>query len=158
MNGEGCAFIFEDQDGVKVSSETFRGKYIYMDIWATWCGPCKQEMPYMQKLEQQYRGEKIVFVSLSMDRWTEKEKWKLYLAEHRIQGVTLIAPEGFKSSFIRKYGVTGIPRFMLIGPDGKMMAHNCWRFIRFNRSDHYLITSISFIFSLGMEMMVWPQE
>ena len=98
-----------------------------MDIWATWCGPCKQEMPYMQKLEQQYRGEKIVFVSLSMDRWTEKEKWKLYLAEHRIQGVTLIAPEGFKSSFIRKYGVTGIPRFMLIGPDGKMMAHNCWR-------------------------------
>lgn len=127
LNGEGCAFIFEDQDGVKVSSETFRGKYIYLDIWATWCGPCKQEMPYMQKLEQQYRGEKIVFVSLSMDRWTEKEKWKLYLAEHRIQGVTLIAPEGFKSSFIRKYGVTGIPRFMLIGPDGKMMAHNCWR-------------------------------
>ena len=96
LNGEGCAFIFEDQDGVKVSSETFRGKYIYLDIWATWCGPCKQEMPYMQKLEQQYRGEKIVFVSLSMDRWTEKEKWKLYLAEHRIQGVTLIAPEGFK--------------------------------------------------------------
>lgn len=80
----------EDQDGVKVSSETFRGKYIYLDIWATWCGPCKQEMPYMQKLEQQYRGEKIVFVSLSMDRWTEKEKWKLYLAEHRIQGVTLM--------------------------------------------------------------------
>ena len=61
MNGEGCAFIFEDQDGVKVSSETFRGKYIYLDIWATWCGPCKQEMPYMQKLEQQYRGEKYRF-------------------------------------------------------------------------------------------------
>ena len=81
----------------------------------------------MQILEQQYRGEKIVCVSLSMDRWTENEKWKLYLAEHRIQGVTLIAPQGFTSSCIRKYGVTGIPRFMLIGPDGKMMAHNCWR-------------------------------
>ena len=109
-----------------VSSADFRGKYLYVDIWATWCAPCKQEMPYMQELEKKYGGRNVVFVSLSSDRKKDKEKWLAYLKEHHIEGVTLIASDGLSSPFIRKFGVSGIPRFMLIGPDGKMISHNCW--------------------------------
>lgn len=127
LNDRTTAFVFENEKGRKVSSEQFRGKYVYLDIWATWCGPCKQEMPYMQELERNYEGGDVVFVSLSVDKIQDREKWLAYLEEHQIRGVCLMAPESFKNPFIRKYGVSGIPRFMLIGPDGKMISHNCWR-------------------------------
>ena len=127
LNGRTTAFVFENEKGQKVSSGQFRGKYVYMDIWATWCGPCKQEMPYMQELERNYAGGDVVFVSLSVDKRQDREKWLAYLEEHQIQGVCLLASGSFKDPFVRKYGVSGIPRFMLIGPDGKMISHNCWR-------------------------------
>ena len=117
MNGEGCAFIFEDQDGVKVSSETFRGKYIYLDIWATWCGPCCAEIPHLQKLEQKFATRNIAFVSISCDR--NKEAWKKMIGEKQLGGIQLNGGEN--SDFMKAYMIRGIPRFILLDREGKIL-------------------------------------
>lgn len=120
-------FEFENQDGKVISLSDFRGKYVYIDVWATWCGPCKQEIPKLQKLEQEMKGQNIEFISISVDKPKDKQQWKDFLKEKNMHGVTLITPNAFNAPFIKNYGINAIPRFMLIGPDGIMISSNCWR-------------------------------
>lgn len=121
-------FTFENQDGEKVSLSDFRGKYVYIDVWATWCGPCKQEIPKLKALEESMKEhDDIVFVSLSVDRPNAYQEWKSFLKANDMKGITIATRVGFNDPFIQKYGINAIPRFMLIGPDGTMIANNCWR-------------------------------
>ena len=60
-------FSFPDMDGNMVSLEDLRGKYVYIDIWATYCSPCRAEIPYLQKLEEKLKDKNIYFVSISVD-------------------------------------------------------------------------------------------
>lgn len=121
-------FTFENQNGEKVSLSDFVGKYVYIDVWATWCGPCKQEIPKLKLLEKEMENEKeMVFISLSVDKPRDKQKWQDFLKENNMHGITLITDNAFNVPFIQKYGINAIPRFMLIAPDGKMISNNCWR-------------------------------
>lgn len=67
-------FNCTDLSGKKVSLSDFKGKYVYIDIWATWCGPCQREIPHLQKLEEKYHGKDIYFVSISCDN--NKKAWE----------------------------------------------------------------------------------
>ena len=119
---------YENFNGEETSLNEFKGKYIYIDVWATWCGPCKAEIPSLKKVEHQYRDKNIAFISISVDddrrngSWENaKKKWKDMVIEKELSGVQLFAPQGFQSSFIKEYKISSIPRFILINPEGKIV-------------------------------------
>jgi thiol-disulfide isomerase/thioredoxin len=61
-------FNFENHKGGTTKLSDIKGKYVYIDIWATWCAPCRQEIPYLQKIEKKYEDKRIAFVSISIDQ------------------------------------------------------------------------------------------
>ena len=80
-------FNYPDMKGKMYSLKDFKGKYVYIDVWATWCGPCCKEIPYLKELEKKMRKKKIVFVSLSCDK--DLQAWKKKLRTDRMGGIQL---------------------------------------------------------------------
>ena len=116
----GCispSFTATDINGKQVSLESLKGKYVYIDVWATWCGPCRGELPYMTKLEEQYAGKDIHFVGLSCD--SNKSAWEKRIQKGDMKGIQLHL--GTKSDFMQKYLINGIPRFILLDREGKII-------------------------------------
>ncbi len=120
-------FSYEDVSGKKVSLKDLRGKYVYIDVWATWCGPCKMEIPHLSKIEALYEHHKIQFVSLSVDKHADKQKWKDFVQKGNLKGIQLLADKDFQSDFIQKFNINAIPRFILIAPDGKIVSADALR-------------------------------
>ena len=115
-------FAMENIEGKTIKLEDFKGKYVYVDVWATWCGPCKREIPSLKKIEEQYRDKNLVVVSMSIDELKDKEKWQKFVKDEDLQGVQIFAENAWKSEFVKAYEITGIPRFILIGPDGMVVS------------------------------------
>lgn len=114
-------FEYENYKGGKTKLSDLKGKYVYIDLWATWCGPCRAEIPFLQKIEEKYHGKNIEFVSISIDKAKDNDKWKNFVADKNLGGVQLFADKDWKSEFVMSYGVTGIPRFILIDPKGNIV-------------------------------------
>lgn len=110
-------FTFPDINGKEVSLKDLRGKYVYIDIWATWCVPCKKELPALKKLEEQFQGMNIAFVSLSCDR--DKAAWEKMVREQNLGGIQLWGNED--NDFLRKYRAQAIPRFIFLDPTGRIV-------------------------------------
>lgn len=116
-------FVGKDIDGNEHSLAEYKGKYIYIDMWATWCGPCQQELPELAKLEERFKDKNITFIGLSIDH--KKEAWEEKVKSGTLPGVQLhIGPA---SSFKRAYNIEGIPRFILLAPDGTIINNNMTR-------------------------------
>lgn len=115
------SFKYENHKGGFTSLEDLKGKFVYVDVWATWCGPCRQEIPFLQKTEQAYHGKNIEFVSISIDEQINREKWNKFVTDKNLGGIQLLADKDWKSDFVQGYKINGIPRFILIGPDGKIV-------------------------------------
>lgn len=119
--------------GAKKSLDSFKGKYVYIDVWATWCGPCIQQIPYLKKIEKEYHSKNIEFVSISTDEarrsggsWEAAEKkWRNFVKDKQMSGVQLWSGEDY--SFQQAYQITGIPRFILIDPNGNIVEANAPR-------------------------------
>ncbi|WP_372938759.1 TlpA family protein disulfide reductase, partial [Seonamhaeicola sp.] len=118
---------YKNINGETNSLSDFRGKYVYIDVWATWCGPCKAEIPFLKEVEKKYHDKNIVFISLSVDKVSDTEKWKKFVKENELGGVQLIADKDWKSEFIQKYQIQGIPQFILIDPQGNIVQANAPR-------------------------------
>lgn len=115
------SFDYENYKGGKTKLEDLRGKYVYIDVWATWCGPCRAEIPHLQKVEEHYHGKNIAFVSISADVMKDHEKWKKFVAEKNLGGIQLFADKDWQSDFLVSYGIDSIPRFILIDPKGNVV-------------------------------------
>ncbi|MFV0553959.1 MAG: TlpA family protein disulfide reductase [Mangrovibacterium sp.] len=118
-------FAFQDNHGKLVKMSDFRGKYVFIDMWATWCAPCNINIPYLNMLEEELKDENIAFVSISIDRPETKQKWLDFLAKTHIGGTALLAKNAFKDEMCQYYGIRAIPRFMLIDPEGKIVSAHC---------------------------------
>lgn len=118
---------YENHAGGTTSLKDLRGKYVYIDVWATWCGPCKYEIPHLQKLEKDYHGKNIHFVSISIDNEKDHDKWKNMVNEESLGGIQLLADKEWKSQFVQDYMINGIPRFILLDPEGKVVHNNAAR-------------------------------
>ncbi|MEO6523046.1 MAG: TlpA disulfide reductase family protein [Mucilaginibacter sp.] len=117
-------FILPDVNGNMVSMKDFKGKVIFIDTWATWCGPCKAQIPFLLEIEKAYKGnDNIVFIGLSIDKETDRQKWLDMLKEKGLEGVQLLDNMG--KSFARKYNITAIPRFLMIDKKGNWVEVNC---------------------------------
>ena len=115
-------FNYPDKEGKEVSLEDLKGKYVYIDVWATWCGPCKREIPYLKQLTEEYAGKDIEFVSISIDVVKDREKWLAMLDEKEMDGIQLFADNDWKSEFVQEYAIEGIPRFILIDKEGNIVS------------------------------------
>lgn len=115
------AFEYENHKGGKTSLASLKGSYVYVDVWATWCGPCRQEIPALQKVEQQFHGKNIKFVSISIDAKKDHEKWNKMVTDKQLGGIQLFADNDWNSEFVKGYAIDSIPRFIIIGPDGTIV-------------------------------------
>ena len=115
------SFNYPDSSGKNISLESLKGKLVYVDVWATWCGPCKAQIPFLKQLEEKYREEDIAFVSLSIDKLTNISKWKDMIVDKELEGIQIIADKAWRSKFVTDYVIEGIPRFILIDKDGNLM-------------------------------------
>jgi thiol-disulfide isomerase/thioredoxin len=126
--------VFENYENFKggtTSLSDLKGKYVYIDIWATWCGPCKREIPSLKALEQKFEGKNIEFVSISVDnvdgRRGSHESWLQMVKNDQLGGIQLFADNDFNSQFVRAYGINSIPRFILVDPNGNIVEANAMR-------------------------------
>ena len=115
-------FNYENFDGGSTSLKDLRGKLLYIDVWATWCGPCIKEMPALKELVKEYAKKDIEFVSISIDSKNDYEKWRKMVPEKNVGGIQLYDAEGLNSEFMKAFSVSLIPRFMMIDSEGKIIT------------------------------------
>lgn len=122
-NPSAAAFSYPDINGKTVSMADLKGKYIYIDVWATWCGPCRGELPALKELEEKYAGKDIHFVSLSCDK--NKKAWENMVKKDNLKGIQLHM--GTDKTFMDAYLINGIPRFILLDREGNIISANMTR-------------------------------
>jgi len=104
-------------DGTRVALSDLKGKAVYVDVWATWCGPCRAEIPALATLQKEFAGdESVVLMSISVD--DNKDDWQAMVAEEQLGGLQIFTDGAWQSEVVKRYQIDGIPRFMLIAPDG----------------------------------------
>ena len=117
-------FALLDTSGKSVSLKDLRGKVVYLDFWATWCGPCLAEMPASRALRQQFAGRDVVFLYVSLD--SKASDWQRYLTNNQMimaNAVQLHDPGAFDGLAARAFRVQAIPSYWLIGRDGRLIAN-----------------------------------
>ncbi len=112
-------FSLADINGKRFDLSDFKGKYVYMDIWTTWCGPCKVQIPFMKELEKQFHNAPIHFVSVSLDKLEDKPIWEKMVRENHMSGVQLFA--GRENNFGFDYKIEYIPTFIILDKEGNIM-------------------------------------
>ena len=115
-------FNYENFNGGRTTLKDLSGKLLYIDVWATWCGPCIKEMPALKELVAHYAGKEIEFVSISIDHQSDYKKWRKMVPEKNVGGIHLYDNEGLNSSFMKAFSVGLIPRFMMIDREGKIIT------------------------------------
>ncbi len=109
---------FEDRSGNQHRLSDFKDKYLYIDLWASWCGPCCAEVPYLQKLEKSVTNPDVVFVSISLDK--NREAWEKKMNQLKMDGHQWIVKDG---AFTDMLNVRGIPHFLLYNKDGRLVQY-----------------------------------
>lgn len=115
-------FTFPDQKGKNVSLSDFKGKVVMIDFWASWCGPCRAEIPNVKKYYEEFKKNKnVVFLSVSID--DKKDAWEKALKEEQMPWRQLLAPNSGRDA-MDKYQFNGIPYIIVVGKDGKIFRNH----------------------------------
>ena len=124
-------YDYENHAGGTNSLNDFLGKYIYIDVWATWCGPCIREIPSFEAIQKKFKENNISFLSISIDEKDGKvynyDKWVQYVKENNLSGVHLFADNAWNSEFIKAYNINSIPRYLLLDIDGTIITSDAPR-------------------------------
>jgi thiol-disulfide isomerase/thioredoxin len=118
---------YENNAGGTTSLDDLKGKYVYIDVWATWCGPCKREIPFLKEVEKKYHDKNIEFLSISIDKKKDHQAWKDMVKEKELGGIQVFADSDWKSQFVEDYLIKGIPKFILLDPQGNIVTANAPR-------------------------------
>jgi thiol-disulfide isomerase/thioredoxin len=112
-----------DTQGNSLLLSEFKGTYIYIDVWATWCMPCRKEAPYFDALKDKYKHKNIEFVSISIDKTTEE--WLEFLALKNLKANHFIAPD--IQHFLDAFQIKTIPHFLIIDDNGNLINNDANR-------------------------------
>ncbi|OOG17948.1 hypothetical protein BWD42_11660 [Sphingobacterium sp. CZ-UAM] len=118
LNQQAPDFTLNDEKGVAVKLSDFKGKYVLLDFWASWCAPCRKEMPFVKAAFEKYNSPKFTILSVSID--TEPEKWRKALTDEKMPWKQLLDDSNQQVSTL--YNVAFIPMNFLIDPTGKIIA------------------------------------
>lgn len=113
-------FTYKDAQGVDVSLDSFKGNYVYIDLWASWCAPCRREIPALKELEHTFADKPIKFISISCDH--QEDAWRTAMKEESLSGIQLFTNGDM--SFMKAYMVDAIPRFILLDKEGCIISAN----------------------------------
>ena len=111
-----------DLDGKRVDFTQFRGKYVYVDLWASWCVPCVKEIPHLKKLEKELQNPNVTFLSISLD--TSVDAWKNKVKALQLEGNLLNNKD---NKLAEALNVSGIPHFLIYDPEGNLYNYNAPR-------------------------------
>jgi peroxiredoxin len=117
-------FTQEDVDGKAVSLADFRGKYVLLDFWASWCGPCRRENPNVVKVYQQYNDKNFTIIGVSLDQPGKKDAWLAAIKADGLDWTQVSDLKFWDNAVAKQYGVKAIPQNYLIDPMGKIIAEN----------------------------------
>ncbi|MBK3518198.1 TlpA family protein disulfide reductase [Carboxylicivirga marina] len=109
-------FKFQDANGQSRSLEEFKGKYVYIDLWATWCGHCIEQFPYLKELKKEYKHNNIVFLGVNNDR--KLKSFTNYVEKHKLEGEQWYV--GQDKIFSEFFHIASQPRFILLDPQGRI--------------------------------------
>ena len=109
-------------DGKPISISSFRGKYLLVDFWASWCGPCRQENPNVVNAYNQYKGKNFTILGVSLDRTGEKDKWLKAIHDDQLTWTHVSDLKFWESDAVKTFKFEGIPYNILIDPQGKVIA------------------------------------
>jgi thiol-disulfide isomerase/thioredoxin len=110
-------FMLLDIDGKQVSLKQYRGKVVFLNFWATWCIPCREEMPALERLHQTYQDQDLAIISIDLKEGADQVK--TFFQKHGLSFPSLLDPNGV---VFRDYLVAGMPTTYLIDRDGTMVA------------------------------------
>lgn len=113
-------FSYPDVNGKMVALSDFKGKVVLVDVWATWCGPCRKEFPALKKLESEFQDKELVVIGVSVDESRDKKKWAECVRKEQLEGVQLFA-DGW-SKVTKDYHIKSIPRFMVFDKKGNIVT------------------------------------
>jgi thiol-disulfide isomerase/thioredoxin len=108
-----------DQKNGRITINQFKGNYILLNFWASWCPPCLEELPLLKEINAKFRKSNFILFSVSLDH--DKDKWLKAIKSNRLSWYHGSEIKGWNSSFVASYHLTSIPRTILIAPDGKIL-------------------------------------
>lgn len=117
-------FVQNDTLGNPVALSSFRGKYVLVDFWASWCGPCRRENPMVVKAFQQFQGKGFTIVGVSLDQPGAKEKWMDAIHKDALTWTHVSDLKYWENEVAKQYGIRAIPQNFLLDPSGKIIAKN----------------------------------
>lgn len=113
-------FTLKDINEKTVSLDDFKGKYVLIDFWASWCGPCREELPYIKELYKKYHNQGFVIISVAKD--DKAESWKKAIVDENIESWNHLFATKDNSTIITDYFVNGIPHKLLIDKNGTIIG------------------------------------
>lgn len=124
----GSGFTAKSLNGKTVSLDDFKGKVVYIDFWASWCGPCRQQFPFAKELQEKFTAKekkKVEFLYISIDE--SEDAWKKAIEKFDIHGFHTISPGNWNSEACKFFKISSIPRYMLIDKEGNIADDNAKR-------------------------------
>lgn len=117
-------FILPDTTGLEISLDSYKGSYVLVDFWASWCGPCRAENPNLVKLYKEYKDNDFTILSVSLDRPSDRQKWLRAIEKDGLIWHNVSDLQAFNSPVAKLYGITSIPFNFLVNPEGIIVEKN----------------------------------
>ncbi|MEO7924133.1 MAG: TlpA disulfide reductase family protein [Chitinophagaceae bacterium] len=117
-------FTQNDTLGSPVMLSSFKGRYLLVDFWASWCGPCRAENPNVVKLFNKYKDRNFHIIGVSLDRPGQKERWMKAIHDDKLEWTQVSDLKFWDNEVAKQYGIKAIPQNLLLDPEGKIIAKN----------------------------------